>query len=81
MAIFKSPKNRFSASITTSKPLGRLGNSFSLSAMTIDELKYQINVRYVSQAKRIGASTFVSIKENLKKYPLFDWVEVEKYSE
>ena len=73
----KSPKNRFNAQITFAMPLGSLGSSFTITAMTIDELKNGIKF-YTNQSK---SECHVKIQENMKTYPEFEWVTVEEYDD
>jgi len=75
---FKSPKSKYRASVTYSKALKRIGSASSATANEIDELKSHIRF-YIEQAHRNKATCFITISENLKKYPEFDWKEVESY--
>jgi hypothetical protein len=79
MKSFRSPKNKYSAEITTSKSLGNLGNKFILTSMSIDDLKIRIKKEFEEQAKKINAKITIVILENKKNYPEFNWVELEKY--
>lgn len=75
----KSPKNRFFADITYRKPLSEIGSASSTGAMTIDEVKMQC-VFYIDQAKALGVDSRVTIRENKKTYPEFEWVNIESYN-
>ena len=75
---FKSPKNKYRASVTFSKALKGIGSASSATANEIDELKSHIQF-YIDQAHRNKATCFITISENLKKYPEFDWKEIERY--
>ena len=76
---FKSPKNKYLASITYSKPIEGIGSGYSATANEIDILKSHIQF-YIDQAKKNKATCFITIYENLKKYPSFDWKEIKKYT-
>ena len=75
---FKSPKNKYRASVTYSKALKGIGSANSATANEVVDLKSYIQF-YIDQAHRNKATCFVRIYENLKKYPFFDWKEIEKY--
>ena len=74
-----SPKNIFRASITYSKALSEIGSISTTLGMTIDDVKHN-SLFYTNQATKNNASSLVVIYENKKKYPDFDWVEVERFS-
>ena len=74
----RSPKNKYLAVINTSKPLGNLGSSFSLTSDSIDELTSIVAKSYYQQAQKIGAKLYVTYFENKKKFPEFDWVQMEE---
>ena len=75
---FNSPKNKYRASISYSKTLKGIGSVSSATANEIDDLKSHIQF-YIKQAHKNKATCFIAIYENLKKYPFFDWKEIEKY--
>ena len=75
---FKSPKNKYRASVSYSKALKEIGSASSATANEIDDLKAYIRF-YIDQAHRNKATCFVQIYENLKKYPEFDWKEIQRY--
>lgn len=75
---FKSPKNKYRASITYSKALTEIGSASSATANEIDDLKSYIQF-YIDQAHRNNAKCTIVISENLNEYPLFNWKEIEKY--
>ena len=76
---FKSPKNKYIASVSYSKALKEIGSASSATANEIDDLKAYIRF-YIDQAQRNKATCFITISENLKKYPEFSWKEIEKYT-
>ena len=76
---FKSPKNKYRASVTYSKALKGIGSVTSATANEIDVLKSHIQF-YIDQAHRNKATCFITISENLKQYPFFDWKEIKKYT-
>ena len=75
----KSPKNKFFADITYSKPLSEIGSASSTGAMTIEQVKLQA-VFYTDQAKRFGIDSHVIIRENKKTYPDFEWIKIKSYN-
>ena len=75
---FKSPKNKYRASVTYSKALKGIGSESSATANEINDLKSHIQF-YIDQAHRNKVTCFITIFENLKQYPLFKWEEIEKY--
>lgn len=75
---FKSPKNKFRAAITYSKPLSEIGSCSSATANSIDDLKAHIQY-YIDQANRNKVTCNIVISENMKQYPEFEWKEIEKY--
>ena len=77
---FKSPKNKFRASITYSKALTEIGSSSSATANSVDDLKAYIQ-HYIDQAHNNSAKCTIVISENKSEYPLFNWVEIEKYED
>ncbi len=75
---FKSPKNKYRASITYSKALTEIGSVSSATANEIEDLKAYIQF-YIDQANQNKATCFITISENLKQYPEFNWKQIEKY--
>ena len=75
---FSSPKNKYRASVSYSKPLKGIGSVSSATANEIDELKSHIRF-YIEQAHKNKATCFITISENLKQYPEFEWQEIERY--
>lgn len=75
----KSPKNNFRASISYSKALPEIGSVSASLAMTLEEVKHGA-LFYTNQATKANISSLVVVYENKKKYPEFDWVEVERFS-
>jgi hypothetical protein len=76
---FKSPKNKIRAAITYSKPLKGIGSASSATANDVSVLKGHIQF-HIDQAHRNNTTCLITISENLKQYPDFDWKEIEKYS-
>ena len=75
---FKSPNNKYRASITYSKALTEIGSVSSATANEIEDLKAYIQ-NYIDQAHRNKATCLITISENLNEYPSFNWKEIEKY--
>lgn len=74
----RSPKNKYLAVINTSKPLGNLGSSFSLTSDNINELTSMVAKNYYQQAQKVGAKLYVTYFENKEKFPKFNWVQMEE---
>lgn len=66
-----SPKNKFRIEIHFNKPSKDTGSVISYTANSIDQLK-----AYAECYKKAR----VTIMENVKEYPEFDWVKVESYN-
>ena len=75
---FKSPKNKYRASVYYSKPIEGIGSGYSATANDIEDLKAHIQF-HIKQAQKNKTTCFITIFENLKKYPSFDWKEIEKF--
>ena len=69
---FKSPKNKYRATVTYSKALPGIGSVSSATANEVVDLKSRVQF-YIDQAYRNKATCFITIYENLKKYPEFNW--------
>lgn len=76
---FKSPKNKYRATVSYSKALKGIGSVSNATANDIDVLKSYIQY-YIEQAKKNKAKCFITISKNLKKYPEFSWKEIERYT-
>lgn len=76
----RSPKNKFSAELTYSKPLNGVGSTTTLSANDVAELKARAKF-YIDQAHRNDATCHVKISKNIKQYPDFDWKVIDQYEE
>ena len=76
---FKSPKNKYRASVSYSKALKGIGSVSNATANEVVDLKSYIQY-YIDQAHRNKAKCFITISKNLKKYPDFDWKEIERYT-
>lgn len=72
MKSLHSPKARYSVSINFDKPLKGLGSVVSYTSDSIEQLKSDVAHCGYKKAD-------VTIRENLKKYPEFEWVVVERY--
>lgn len=73
MTSTRSPKNKYTASITFSVYVEGIGQSVTVGAMSVQEAK--------DLAKEYGKfSPNVVIRENKKEYPEFDWVVIEEYN-
>ena len=75
---FRSPKNKYRIEIHFSKPLNGIGNVTSITANEIEAASNHIKL-FTDQAHRIKATCLISIWENLKSYPEFDWKKIKSY--
>lgn len=71
----KSPKNKYSAVITLDKASKEIGSRVTFTSNDIDELKKIVE----DQCDCVKCGYMVAISQNMKEYPQFDWVEIEKY--
>lgn len=69
----KSPKNKYVANITFATYVEGIGQSVTVGAMSIQEVK-----DLAEEFKRFSPN--VVIRENKKEYPEFDWVVIEEYN-
>ena len=68
----RSPKNKFIAQITFSSAINGIGSQITIGGMTIEDVKAKAKF-YISQDNGIS---HVQIKENVKIYPEFEWVNI-----
>ena len=71
----KSLKNKYSAVITLDKASKEIGSRVTFTSNDIDELKKIVK----DQCDCIKCGCSVAISQNMKEYPQFEWVEVEKF--
>lgn len=71
----KSPKKKYSAVITLDKASNEIGSRVTFTSNDIDELKKIVK----DQCDCIKCGCSVAISQNMKEYPQFEWVEVEKF--
>lgn len=71
----KSTKNKYSAVITLDKASKEIGSRVTFTSNDIDELKKIVK----DQCDCIKCGCSVAISQNMKEYPQFEWVEVEKF--
>lgn len=69
----RSPKHKFSASITFGKHVEGIGQSTTITADTLREIE-----GLASEYRKFNSH--ILIKENKAEYPKFDWVEVKEYN-
>lgn len=69
----RSPKHKFSASITFEKYVYGIGQTAIATAQTLQEVEY-----LASQYREFNPN--VLIKENKDEYPKFNWVKVKEYN-
>ena len=78
MSKLRSPKNNFRIEFNYSKPLEGIGSSCSITSNDVEKSSNFID-HYVQMAKQNNVSVTVTVKENKKVYPDFEWVEIERY--
>lgn len=66
-----SPKNKFRIEIHFNKPSKDTGSVISYTANSVEQLK-----SYAEMYK----NAHVVIKQNLKEFPKFEWVNIESYN-
>lgn len=71
----KSPKNKYSAVITLDKASKEIGSRVTFTSNDIEALKRIVK----DQCDCVKCGCTVAISQNMKEYPQFDWVEVERY--
>ena len=71
----KSPKNKYSAVITLDKACKEIGSRVTFTSNGIEALKRIVK----DQCGCVKCGCTVVISQNLKEFPQFEWVEVEKY--
>lgn len=68
----RSPKAKFSASITLDKYLKGYGQSSTLTDDDLSKLKSMVQ----NEINRLKVSAYVTYRENKKTYPEYEWVVV-----
>lgn len=71
----KSSKNKYSAVITLDKACKEIGSRVTFTSNDIEALKRIVK----DQCGCVKCGCTVVISQNLKEFPQFEWVEVEKY--
>lgn len=71
----KSPKNKYSAVITLDKASKEIGSRVTFTSNDIEALKRIVK----DQCASVKCGCTVVISQNLKEFPQFEWVEVERY--
>lgn len=69
----RSPKHKFSATITFDNFIKGIGQTTTVTANSIEEVE--------ALAKGYNLPMHVSISENKAEYPAFDWVKVKEYNQ
>ena len=75
----KSPKNKFRIELISKKPISGLGSSFSVGVMTLEDLENDNFYKHYRNMVKQNGGGYVTIKENKKTYPEFEWVNVENF--
>lgn len=79
MSKLRSPKNKFRIEFSYSKPLEGIGSSCSITSNDVEKSSNFID-HYVQMAKQNNVSVTVTVKENKKVYPEFDWQQIDQYT-
>lgn len=69
-----SPKHRFSVQVCFDKPLKGIGSTITMTANTMSDIEH------LAKMNAQGHPAHVTVKENKKEYPMFDWVVVSEYN-
>jgi len=75
----RSPKNKFRIEFFYSKPLKGVGSYCSITSDDVDKSSNVIS-HYTNMAKRNNVSITVTIFENKKVYPCFEWKKIDHYT-
>ena len=79
MSKLRSPKNNFRIEFKYSKALEGIGSSCTITSNDVQKSSNFID-HYVQMAKQNKASVTVTVKENKKVYPEFDWHQIDQYN-
>lgn len=72
--VMRSPKAKFSVRINFDEAIKEIGSQVTFTADTVEQIKAYAR----HQAGQHAASVIIS--ENRKRFPEFDWVEIERYN-
>lgn len=70
----RSPKHKFSAQICFDMPLKGIGSTITVTADSISDAEH------LADLTAQGHPAHVTVKENKKEYPKFDWVVISEYN-
>jgi len=79
MSKLRSPKNKFRIEFNYSKPVKGLGSSCFITSNEVEKYSNMID-HYIQMAKRNNVSVSITVKENKKTYPEFDWQIIDQYT-
>ena len=79
MSKLRSPKNKFRIEFNYSKPIEGIVSSCSITTNDVEKSSNFID-HYVQMAKQNKVSVTVTVKENKKIYPDFDWHQIDQYN-
>ena len=68
----RSPKNKYSCTITFKKNIEGIGQTVTVTDNTIEDLEHLAE-------KYRKYDCHICIKENNKEYPKFEWVTIKEY--
>lgn len=78
MPKLRSLKNKFRIEFNYSKPIEGIGSSCSITSNDVEKSSNFID-DYIQMAKQNNVSVTVTVKENKKVYPDFDWHQIDQY--
>ena len=73
----RSPKSKFLIEFNYSKSIEEIGSVCSITTDKLENSENTIN-HYVQMARKNNANVTITVKENKKKYPEFDWVKISQ---
>jgi hypothetical protein len=79
MLKLRSPKNKFRIEFNYSKPLKHVGSCCSITTNDVEKSSNFID-HYVQMARQNNVSLTVTVRENKKVYPEFDWQKINQYT-
>ena len=75
----KSPRNKYRIEINSKKAIPELGSCFSFGTMTINNLEDNNFYKHYKEMCQKNGGASVTIKENKKSYPNFQWEVLKNY--
>lgn len=78
MSKLRSPKNKFRIEFKYAQPISGIGSACSITSNNVQKSSNLIE-HYTDMAKRNNTSVTVTILENKKQFPEFDWQQINQY--